>query len=93
MVNAQLRIHPREGDAQSSLGFCDTNISLNLGKTTRTSDCQERKNNRICRIVDFAVPADHRVKLKESKKRDKHQDLDRELKKNYRTWGWRWYQL
>ena len=32
-------------------------------------------------IVDFAVPADHRVKLKESKKKDKYLDLVRELKK------------
>ena len=29
----------------------------------------------------FAVPADHRVKLKESEKRDKYLDLARELKK------------
>ena len=33
-----------------------------------------------CRIVDFAVSADHRVKLKESEKEDKYQDLARELK-------------
>ena len=32
-------------------------------------------------IVDFAVPADHRVKLKESEKRDKYIDLSRDLKK------------
>ena len=31
--------------------------------------------------MDFAVPADYRVKLKESKKKDKYQDLARELKK------------
>ena len=31
--------------------------------------------------MDFAVPADRRVKLKESQKRDKYQDLARELKK------------
>ena len=30
--------------------------------------------------MDFAVAADHRVKLKESEKRDKYQDLARELK-------------
>ena len=29
----------------------------------------------------FAVPADHRVKLKESKNRDEYQDHARELKK------------
>ena len=33
------------------------------------------------RIVDFAVPADHRINLKESKKIDKYLDLARELKK------------
>ena len=31
--------------------------------------------------MDFAVTADHRVKLKESEKRDKYLDLARELKK------------
>ncbi len=31
--------------------------------------------------MDFAIPADHRVKLKESEKRDKYLDLAWELKK------------
>ena len=35
---------------------------------------------RTCRIVDFAVPVDHRVKSKESKKKDKYLDLTREMK-------------
>ena len=35
----------------------------------------------ICKIVDFAVPADHRINLKESEKKDKYLDLARELKK------------
>ena len=30
--------------------------------------------------MDFAVPADHWIKLKESEKRGKYQDLNRELK-------------
>ena len=38
-------------------------------------------NKRTCRIVNFAVPADYRVKLKESKKKDKYLDLAKELKK------------
>ena len=33
------------------------------------------------KIVDFAIPADHRINLKESKKKDKYLDLARELKK------------
>ena len=36
---------------------------------------------RTCKIVDFAVPADHRIKLKESEKKDKYLNLARELKK------------
>ena len=31
--------------------------------------------------MDFAIPADHRVKLKESEKKDKYIDPARELKK------------
>ena len=36
---------------------------------------------RTCRIVNFAVPADYKVKLEEGKKKDKYLDLTRELKK------------
>ena len=36
---------------------------------------------RICKIVDFLVPADNRINLKESEKKDKYLDFDRELKK------------
>ena len=36
---------------------------------------------RICKIVDFAVPADHRINLKECAKKDEYLDLARELKK------------
>ena len=36
---------------------------------------------RICKIVDFAVPADHKIKPKECEKKDKYIDLARELKK------------
>ena len=39
------------------------------------------KRKRICKIVDFAVLADHRINLKESEKKDKYLDLARELKK------------
>ena len=39
------------------------------------------KKKKICKIVDFAVPADHRIKLKECEKRKKYLDLARELKK------------
>ena len=54
-----------------------------------------KKKKKICKIVDFADPADHRIKLKEYEKRDKYLDLARELKKtkehegdNYTSWDW-----
>ena len=37
-------------------------------------------NKRACKIVNFDVLADHRVKLKESEKKDKYLDLVWELK-------------
>ena len=53
------------------------------------------KKKRTWKIVDFAVPADHRIKLKECEKRDKYPDLARELKKtmehagdNYTNCNW-----
>ena len=39
------------------------------------------KKRRTCKIVDFTVPDNHTVKLKESEKKDKYLDLARELKK------------
>ena len=42
---------------------------------------KKKKKERTCKIVDFAVPAEHRIKLKECEKRDKYLDLARELKK------------
>ena len=79
MVYVQPRILPGEWDAQSCLEFWETNISPNLGKTTRHCDNQSKK--RICQIVNFAVLPDHRVKIKESEKRDKYLDLPWEVKK------------
>ena len=38
------------------------------------------KIKRICKIVDFAVPADHRINLKDCEKKDKYLDLASELK-------------
>ena len=43
------------------------------------------KNSRTCRIVDFAVSADHKTKLKESEKKYRYLDLARELKKKLGT--------
>ena len=76
-------MRPRKCDTQNSLGFSDTIRSTNLGQTTKPSDSQQK--TRTCGIVDFAILADHRVKLKENEKRDKYLDLAEELKKNYVT--------
>ena len=57
----------------------NTNRSPNPGQKTRLNNNQQKR--RTCKIVDFAVPADHRIKLKECEKKDKYLDLARELKK------------
>ena len=54
-----------------------TNGSPNLGQKTRPYNNEQK----ICKIVDFAVPADNRIKLNEWEKRDKYLDLAKELKK------------
>ena len=59
----------------------------------RRPNLKNQQKKRTSKIVDFAVPADHRIKLKECEKKDKYLDLARELKKkNYGTWRWRLYQ-
>ena len=78
MVYVQTSICPGKWDAQTPLGFWNINRSPNLGQTTRPSNNQQEKENWT---VDFAVPADHRIKLKESEKRDKYLNLARKLKK------------
>ena len=45
-----------------------------------------KKKKRTCRIVNFALLADHRLKLKEREKNDKYLELARDWKKNCRTW-------
>ena len=42
---------------------------------------KKKKKEITSKIVDFAVPAEHRIKLKECEKKDKYLDLARELKK------------
>ena len=49
---------------------------------------KEKKKKRTCRIVNIAVPADNKRKIKENEKRDKYLDLLRELKISYKTCPW-----
>ena len=67
VVYAQLRICPGESNAQSSQGFWGTNRSPNLSQMSRLSDIQQKKWS--CRIVHFAIQADHKVRLKKQKER------------------------
>ena len=63
---------------------CDFYIQTDHVISTRRADpiiINKKKKERTCKIVDFAVPADHRVKLKECEKWDKYLDLTREMKK------------
>ena len=69
-----------ENDTQTPMGLRRTDVSPNLGQTTWPYNNPQKKK-RIFKIVDFAVPADHRIKLKEYEKKDKYLDLARELKK------------
>ena len=55
--------------------------TYHLISTRRPDLIINNKRKRTCKIVDFAVPADHRIKLKECEKKDKYLDLARELKK------------
>ena len=62
------------------------NGSDNLVQKTRPYNNQRKKKKkkekkkrkkRTCKIVDFAVPADHRIKLRECEKKDKYLDFAR----------------
>ena len=86
MVYAQPRTCPRKWSTETSVGLWYTNGSPNLGPKTRSYNNQQKK--KICKIVDFAVPADYRIKLKECEKRDKYLELARELKKTMEHEGY-----
>ena len=79
-VYPQPNISPGGWHTQTPLGFWNPNGSLNLSQTTWPYNNQPKKKW-TCKIVDFAVPVVHRVKLKESEKKDKYLDLVTELKK------------
>ena len=62
--------------------LCDFDIHTDHQISARRPDLIIiNKKKRISNIVNFAVPADHRIKLKECEKKDKYLDLPRELKK------------
>ena len=59
-------------------------ICNNNNNTARRPDLMiinKKKRKRIWKIVDFTVPADHRIKLKECEKKEQYLDIARDLKK------------
>ena len=51
-----------------------------VGKTRKkyyNNNNNNQQKKRTCKIVNFAVPADHRVKLKECEKKGEYLDLAR----------------
>ena len=50
------------------------------GQKTRVYNNQFKKKRELAKFVDFVVPADQRIKLKASEKKDKYLDLARKLK-------------
>ena len=56
------------------------NIQTDQLIPARRPDLIINEKKKICKIVDFAVTADHRINLKECEKKDKYFDLARELK-------------
>ena len=61
----------------------DFNIQMDHLIPARRPDLMiiKKKKKKNLQNVDFAVPADHKISLKESEKKDKYLDLARELKK------------
>ena len=61
------------------MGLWRADWSPNLDQKTTPNNNYKKKRN--CKIVDFAVSEDLRLKLKEWEKKDRYPDLARELKK------------
>ena len=80
MAYAQPRIHLGEWDVHISLGLRLKRD--NLISVRRPNQVIVKKEKKICRTKDFVVSVDHRIKLKESEKKDIYFDLAGELKKN-----------
>ena len=78
-IYAQHRICPVEKTHTLLLDFELQTDHLILVK--RSDLIIKNKGKKTNRYVDLLVPADHRVKLKESEKKDKYLDLAKELRK------------
>ena len=56
------------------------NQTKNKNKKTPQQQTNKQTKQVNLLLMDLAVPADHRVKIKENEKRDKYLDFNREIK-------------
>ena len=70
---------PWELDTHNSIGFRFTNRSANSGQKKDIGITYKKKWP--CRIVDFGVPVDYKVKIKQKRKQNKYFKLTPKLKK------------
>ena len=80
MVYAQHRTRPQKNETPKLLWDFEVQ-TIHLISAGRPELEIVNKKKRTSRIVDFAVPADHRVKLKENEKRESTWNLLRKWKK------------
>ena len=59
----------------------DFSIQTNVIEARRPDSVVVDKKERSCKILDFAVPGDRRIEEKEKDKKEKYQELGRELQK------------
>ena len=85
MIYRRPGMNPRKWEEKNSLGLEIKMDHLILSwwpdLSESTKKKKKEKKKRTCRRADFAIPVDHRVKLKENKKRGKYLNLAREMKK------------
>ena len=75
----------QENDSHSLLWDFDLQTDHLISEKKTDLIVINNNKKRTCKILDFAVSADQRIKLKEREKNDKYLDLAKELKKNYGT--------
>ena len=66
---------------QRTLVWRTRNGYNNNNNNNENDNNNNQQKKKICKIVDFAVPTVHRIKLKECEKKNKNLDLAGELKK------------
>ena len=74
-----------------------TKLGYRINIVFKKQKNSNNNNNRTCRTVNFAVPVDHSLKIKENEKKNKYLDFARELEKirenesdgntNYNWWA------